>query len=344
MTAEQLWKQALMGSRWLVERQNPDGSWIGLDEPKIDAFYKGSWPLLLTGQPVAAHRSLTYVRQHLMTADGDFLPRGHPWHTNVHYVYANVYFVIGSMAAGRYDVAMPAVRFLLSQQDLDHGGLYSRRVQAGQKEICDTMSAGAAGVALLAAGQIGAAQRVADFLSQIVRLQPAPDDRFYSTIDADGTLGTEFGDDEAFWRVIETQVENQCWYALGLPFAFLVRMAEAADRGSDREASYRELARWFFDFQLRCVGPWDGGSSGKAGWGCAMLYRITGETQYRDIALHVADMIVGKQGADGGWASSGGAYGEIHEQALTNADFDVTSEYTLWLALIAANLMARDAA
>ena len=344
MSVEQIWKQALMGSRWLVERQNPDGSWIGLSDPQADAFYKGSWPLLLTGQPAAAHRLLTYVRQHLMTADGDFVPRRHPWHTAVHYVYANVYFIVGAMHADRYDVAMPALRFLLGQQDPDHGGIYSRRVEAGQKTFCDTMSAGAAGVALLAGGQLDAARRVAGFLAHIVALQPAPDERFYATVEADGTLGTQFGDDEAVWRVIETQSPDQCWYALGLPFAFLIRMAEAAEKGSDQESRYRDLVQWYLDFQRRCVNPWDGGSSGKAGWGSAMLYRITGEKQYRDIALHVADMIAGKQAADGGWASSGGAYGEVHEQVLTNADFDVTSEYTLWLALIAANLMARDRA
>jgi hypothetical protein len=339
MTAQQIWERALRGSQWLVEHQNPDGSWIGLSDPQVDAFYKGSWALTLTGQPTAVQRSLNYARQHFLTADGDFVPRGHPWHTNVHYVYANVYFIIGSMMAGRYEVAMPAVRFLLSQQDPDHGGVYSRRTETGQKELCDTMSAGAAGVALLAAGQMDAARRVAGFLAHIVDLQPAADDRFYTTVEADGQLGTQIKEAEAFWRIVDTHTENQCWYAVGLPFAFLIRLAEATG-----ESRYRDLAQWYFDFQLRCVDPWDGGSSGKAGWGCAMLYRITGETRYRDVAFHVANNIMGWQDADGGWASLGKGYGETDEPALTNADFDATSEFTLWLALIASNVLARDVA
>jgi hypothetical protein len=338
MTANRIWERALMGSRWLVKHQHADGSWMGLSDPQVDAFYKGSWPLILTGQPAAAHRMLNYTRQHFMTAEGDFIPRGHPWHTNVHYVYANVYFIIGSMVAGRYEVAMPAVRFILGLQDPDHGGLYSRRPQAGHKEFCDTMSAGAAGAALLAAGQMDAALRVAGFLSHIVELQPAPDDRFYTTIQAGGQLGTEFEDDQIFWRVVDTRIENQCWYAVGLPFAFLIRLAEATGK-----ARHRDLAQWFFDFQTRCVDPWDGGSSGKAGWGCAMLYRITGDKQYRDIALHIAGNIMDRQNADGGWASLKEGYGESDERALINSDFDVTSEFTLWLALIAANVLARDA-
>ena len=338
MTAEKFREYALMGSRWLAEHQNLDGSWIGLSDPKVDAFYKGSWALTMTGQLAAAHRSLNYARQHFLTADGDFLPRGHPWHSSVHYLYANAYFIIGSMAAGRYETAMPAVRFLLSQQDPDHGGFYSRRTEAGKKELSDTMSAGAAGVACLAAGRIDAARRVADHLAHIVDLQPAPDERFFTTIEADGALGTEMqSDDEAHWRIIETKTENQCWYAVGLPFAFLVRMTEATGA-----ARYRDLAQWYFDFQLRCVDPWDGGSSGKAGWGCAMLYRITGETRYRDIAFHVANNIVSRQNADGSWVSSAQGYGAGEQAALTNADLDVTAEFTLWLTLISSNVLARD--
>jgi hypothetical protein len=338
MTAKEYWVRALRGSQWLVERQNPDGSWKDLAEPKVDAFYKGSWPLLLTGQPAAAHRLLNYTRQQFMTAGGDFVPRGHPWHTGVHYLYANAYFITGGMVAGRYDIAMPATGFLLSQQDAEHGGFYSRRTEAGHRELCDTMSAGAAGMALLAAGQIEAARRVAGFLSRMIELQPDPATRFYTTVEADGRLGTEMQEEgEAWWRIIDTQTGNQCWYAVGLPFAFLIRLAEAT--GSSQ---HRDLAQWYFDFQTRCVDPWDGGSSGKAGWGCAMLYRITGETQYRDIALHIADRIAGRQNADGGWVSLRQGYGEGGETALSNADFDVTSEFTLWLALIAANITARD--
>ena len=333
--ANDFWQYALKGSQWLVEHQRPDGSWMGLDDPKVDAFYKGSWALTMTGQLTAAHRCLNYARTHFLTDDGDFLPRDHPWHVQVHYLYANAYFIIGSMVNGRYEIAMPAVQFLRSQQDPDHGGFYSRRTAAGRKNLSDTMSTAAAGVACLAAGQLDAARQAGDYLSHIIDLQPAPAERFFTTIEADGQLGTDVVEDETWWRIIEAQVENQCWYAVGLPFAFLIRLAEATC-----ETRYYDLAQWYFDFQKRCVDPWDGGSSGKAGWGCAMLYRITGETHYRDIAFHVADKIMTKQNKDGSWVSFGEGYGQSGEAAFTNADLDVTAEYTLWLALIAANMLA----
>ena len=338
MTAQEYWERALQGGKWLAEQQNPDGSWKELSDPMVDAFYKGGWPLVLTGHTAAAHRALSYTREHFMTAGGDFLPRHHPWHTNVHYLYPNAYFIVGAMMAGRYEVAMPAIDFMLSQQDGGHGGFYTRRTEPGQKQMCDTMSSGAAGMALLAGGQVQAARRTADFFARMIELQPDPGARFYTTVEADGSLGTEMQDDtEPFWRIVDTKIENQCWYAVGLPFAFLVRLAEATG-----EAQHQELAQWYFDFQERCVDPWDGGSSGKAGWGCAMLYRITGEQKYREIALHVAGNIASQQDDDGSWILRAGGYSEGDERTLANAAFDVTSEFTLWLAVIAANVMARD--
>lgn len=329
LPAKQILERALAGSRWLVEHQNPDGSWKGLRDPKVDAFYKSCWALTETGQVASAHRSLTYVRQHFFTKEGDFLPREHPWHNMAHYPYVNSYFIVGSMLAGRYDIAMPAVSFLLAQQ-ADHGGFYSRLTNQGGKEMADTTSSSAAGIACLAAGKMEAARRVADYLSYTVKLQPAPNDRFFTTVNADGQLYTQPKDDhDAYLRIIDTRKADQCWFAVGLPFVFLIRLADATN-----ETRYFDMAQWYFDFQHRCINPWGGWSSGKAGWGCAMLYRITGETHYRDIALRVAEFIMMKQNADGGWYTRG--------RELINSYFDLTAEFTLWLSLISTNVLARD--
>jgi hypothetical protein len=68
-----------------------------------------------------------------------------------------------------------------------------------------------------------------------------------------------------------------------------------------------------------------------------MLYRLTGENRYREIALQVAQYIVERQDDDGGWTRAFG------DGSITNAAMDVSAEYTLWSTLIAANLLARDA-
>lgn len=335
VTPKQIWERALAGARWLVQHQNQDGSWVGLKDQKVGAFYKASWAFSETGQSAAAHRALNYVHRHFFTEAGDFLysqPAG-VGSLLGSYPYVNSYIIIGSMRAGRYDIALPAVSFLLARQAADHGGFYSRLTQQGVKTMADTISSATAGIACLAAGELEAARRVADYLGRMVRLQPRPDDRFFTTIDAEGRLYTNVkDDDDAFLRTIDTGKADQCWYAVGLPLAFLVLLESATS-----DTRYRELAQWYFDFQERCVNPWDGYSSGKAGWGCAMLYRVTGELRYRDIALHVAQSIMDRQRRDGSWLSGKSKQGE-----LTDPDFDLTGEFTLWLSLISSNVLARD--
>ena len=331
-----VWERAIAGIDWLIEQQEPDGGWKILDNQEVDAHYKTSWAFLAMGHPDAAQRNLNLIQRNMLQENGNFAPRLDPWHKEVHHLYANAYIIIGAMAAGRYEIAYPAGRFLLSQQDQRHGGFYSMSTEKGQRNRCDTMSTSAAGIACLAAGQIEAARRAADFLIHIVQTQPTPSDYFYTCIEADGTLGIEPEDEsQRFWRVIDTHADNQCWYALGLPFAFLVQMAEAT-----QEARYRDAAQSYFTFQEKCTGPWDGPSSGKAAWACSMLYRKTGEKKYRDIALHVASYFISLQETDGNWILTGSA--NDSPKIVKNLDVDATAELTLWLSLIAANIASRE--
>jgi hypothetical protein len=327
---------------WLLTQQRDDGGWKALDDAPVDAFYKAGWAFNLLGEAAAAERVLDYVKAHFLQPNGDFLPRGNPWHVDVHYQYANGWFVIGAQKHGRYDVARPGLEFLLTQQDPDHGGFYSHR-STGQKQRSDTMSTGISGIACLAAGQMGRAKQVANCLERMIDMQPAPKERFYTTIESNGELGTDFPDEEAFWRVVDTGEADQCWYAVGLPFTFAFLMHAATE-----DARYADLMRWFLEFQERCVNPWDGGSSGKAAWGCSMLYRTTGEERYRDIALRVARSYMNRQGTDGYFIRGGqDAYGQEKDggekPSFVPGDFDGNAELVVWLALIGSNLLARDA-
>jgi len=266
----------------------------------------------------------------------------------VHYQYANAWFLTGAQKQGRYDVAAPALRFLLTQQDPWNGGFYSLKGSATQRKRTDTMSSGISGVSLLAAGQLEASRRLASYFDWIAHAQPDPQSKFYLTADENGHLVTEFPADEAFWRVVDTKQKDQCWYAVGLPFTFSTLLYQATG-----EKHYWDIAKWYFDFQSRCVNPWDGGSSGKAGWGCSVNYRVTGETKYRDIALQVAKNQQNSQLPDGSfaWKTPGQAYGSNTPAApagqpkkITNDDFDISCEFVVWQALIGSNLMARDTA
>jgi hypothetical protein len=236
---------------------------------------------------------------------------------------------------------MPALRFLLSQQDPDHGCFYALKAAPGEKKRSDTTSSGIAGIACLATGQIDAAKKLAVGLEKMIEMQPAPGDGFYTTIEANGELGTDFPEDETWWRLIDTKQKDQCWYAVGLPFTFFVFLHQATG-----EQRYAELAEWFFDFQTRCVNAFERGSVGKAGWGCSVLYRTTGDERYHEPAIQMCRDMMMLQGPEG-WFFSGGepAYGaaapsDRPEVIAEPGDIDGNAEVTCWLAPIASNLDA----
>lgn len=343
-SAEGCLESARRGADWLQSQQAPDGSWSALQNAPIDAYYKAAWAFNITGRSVATERTINYVKRNLLRPDGDLLPRNDQWYINVHYQYQNAWVTIGSQKQGRYDIAAPALRFLLTQQDKSHGGFYSQRSNNGERKRSDTMSSGISGIACLASGQLEAAQRLAGYFEKMVEWQPEPKSKFYLTVDERGRLATSFPNDEAEWRVVDAKQKDQCWYAVGLPFTFAILLNQ-----STGEKRYAELAKWYLDFQLRCVNPWDGGSSGKAGWGCSMLYRSTGEERYREISLRVAKNEMNSQLPDGSfqWRApeQQGGYDDTTpgvKRNLTSGDFDVTSEFVVWLSLIGSNLLARE--
>jgi hypothetical protein len=327
---------AARGVAWLLDQQTAAGSWRQLEAEVFDAYYKGGWALAVSGQPAAAHRLLTHVQRTFLMAEGDFEPRAAPLHTDIARLYSSSYVILAAQKLDRYDLVAPAARYLLSQQDPDHGGFYSGKTPAGARGRSDSMSTAMSGVALLAVGQTERAALAGDCLLRMVEMQPAVQPaagRFFTTLDEAGRLQVDFAPEAAVWRVVEAGQTGQRWFAVGLPFAFAVLLHQATG-----EPRYKQLADEFFAFQSRGLEPWDVPSSGKAGWGCSMLYRTTGETRYRDIALRVARQIMGYQ-MPAGWFTLGPhpepAAGEL--AAFAPFIYDVTAEFVLWLTLIAAN-------
>jgi hypothetical protein len=339
MDAETVLEHGARGAEWLVERQESDGSWAGLTDPRIDGFYKASWALAETGHTDAAHRVLDYVNREFLLSNGDLGPHEHPAFGEIHHLYPNAYVIVGSARCGRYEVSGPTTRFLLTRQHPGTGGFYSQRGVPGQESRTDTMSTSAAGMACLATGELDAARRAGEYLEDMAEAQPDTGAGFYFTTKPDGELRRTFEDeDDEWWAVVRTDESDQCWYAVGLPFAFLLQLAAAT--GEER---YHALADWYFEFQQSCVNPWSGGSSGKAAWATSMLYRRTGEERYREIALRIAeDVMIDDQNPDGSWGQGGeDGYAEVETDSLENSDFDITAEYTLWLALVGSNLAGR---
>ena len=228
------------GVAWLLDQQTAAGSWRRLEAEVFDAYYKGGWALAVSGQPAAAHRLLTHVQRTFLTAEGDFEPRAALLHTDVARLYSSSYVVLAAHKLDRYEIVAPVVRYLLSQQDPDHGGFYSGRAPAGGKRRSDSMSTAMSGVALLAAGQTARAALAGDCLLRMVRMQPAAD-RFFTTLDETGRLEVTFPPEAAVWRVVEAGQTGQRWFAVGLPFAFAVLLHAATGEPRFKQSGRRAL-------------------------------------------------------------------------------------------------------
>jgi hypothetical protein len=339
MDADTIAAHARRAADWLVAHQRADGGWTTLETHEIDAYYKGSWALAQTGEFGAAHRCLNFVKDRFLTDYGDLEPRSHPdFHTG-YPLYPNVYVVIGGMRTGRYDLVTPILRFVRSRQHPAYGGFLSERGKAVGESEMSIINTAATGIACLAAGDRDAARRAGEFVIDVIDAQPESDARFYTTCDAHGELITDVASDDEWLYLLDPSERDQYWGAhMGLPYLLLVQLGAAT--GEER---YDERARWMFEFQQEGVDPWSVSSSGKMAWGASMRYRMTGAEEYREVATQVVeDHIVASQHEDGHWDLGENPYDASEEEMHGSIVFDISAEFTLWLALVAANFRARE--
>ena len=61
--------------------------------------------------------------------------------------------------------------------------------------------------------------------------------------------------------------------------------------------------------------------AGKVGWAASVLYTITGEPKYKEMAVRIGDNLVAAQSSEGYWKSISGE----------NPSSDITAEMVIWL-------------
>ena len=64
--------------------------------------------------------------------------------------------------------------------------------------------------------------------------------------------------------------------------------------------------------------------SGKVGWAASVLYTLTGEDKYREMAVRVGDVLVDAQSGRGSWDWKG-------EDGTSAPDNEITAEMVVWL-------------
>ena len=319
------------GVAWLLAEQHTDG---GFSAPHkgIDSFYKIPYAFGVTGHVLAAQRLLDWVARYCFTAEGDLRSRDCRSQGDFHrefYTYANAWLVIGCQRLGRFDLAYRGLEFILRFQDDRIGGFFAEPefVTAGHGRQ-DIVCASQAGLACLYLGRRDAARRAGEFLLKLIELQPQPQRRLYASLDPVGGLITHYPEDKALRHVVDTARPAQWYFYPGIAMGFLGQLYRVT--GDQR---YLAAADWYLAFTTRCQADvYRTPPSGKIGWGASVLYAVTGEPRYRQVAEAVGDYLVDFQQPGGWWQPL------AFDPALRYGLHDYTAEFVIWLCEISQNL------
>jgi hypothetical protein len=285
---------------WLLAQQNADGS-LG-DSRDGYFFYRAPWTFALVGETEAASAVCGWFRRNLLTPDGRI--DGPLRVFNDAWAYRDSALIVGAQMLGQYDLSYGLMPELLRWQDSASGGFANDRLPSG--EMGDDQSipyAAGPGFAALATGDLATARRVAEFLARIHAAQrELPDRFFYDWSRSRQAPTTEFDAEDAFWYVVENQVDrNQRWTIGGIAAAFLCRLYLAEPR-----PEYLDLARRYQAFSMTATpAQFKYGPVCKSGWGSSLLYEITGEPEYEAWTYRMGDWFVEHQDAAGFWPAIG---------------------------------------
>lgn len=283
------------GVEFLLKHVNPDGSVAYLEDGFH--FYRLPWTFTVCGETRAALRVCAWVRQHMLTEQGDF-DGGHRG-GGVAFAYANGTFCYGAHMARQYDLSHRGVGFLLSIQDRSGGFPDDILPDGSYSDHMDIPFTVGVGLALVATGKIEAARRVYGFLQHIWSQQDALPHRLYYTLSRrTQKVYREWPPEKQAKFVVIAQADAaQRWTVGGIAAAFLCRLYLA-----DPNPAYVELAQQYMEFSLNStLAQFKYAAACKSGWGASLLYQVTGERKYLDWALRVADWFADTQQPDGSW-------------------------------------------
>ena len=134
-------------------------------------------------------------------------------------------------------------------------------------------------------------------------------------------LITEVLDGDDFRYVLNRdEARDQSFFHPGIAAGFLARlhMATGEPEWLDLAREYMRFAEGVGEYHFRLL------RAGKVGWAASVLYTLTGEDKYRDMAVRVGDNLIERQSAEGYWEWKA-------EDGTSAPHNDVTAEMVVWL-------------
>ncbi len=173
------------GCAHLLAHQHLDGSF---GNPALGAieYYKVPAAFQVCGKTNAANRLCAWIRQHGMTADGDFGPRPRPGsryadlYAEYAYIYYSSWVIIGAHRLGQFDLSQRGMDFLLDFWDAESGGFYSSPTRRDAHTKQDLWVVSGAGQAALYTGRLDVARGVGRWMQTLMAAQPDYPQQLYS--------------------------------------------------------------------------------------------------------------------------------------------------------------------
>jgi hypothetical protein len=297
------------GGRWLLYGQHPDGG-IG------SSYHKVLTALQVCGENRAANRLCNWIVSHEMTPEGDF--GFSPTAKKERYIYKNAWVVIGSHRLGRFDISQKGMDFLSDFHDATSGGFYSSPTERDANAKQDLKVVGFCGIAAVATGRMELACGVGRWLRMLVQAQPSFPYKLYTVYSRAQGLHLEPDPHDSLRYMVSSDAQgDQYFFQIGIAGAFLARLFQATG-----EPEWLELAKEYMRFaEVANDALFRSLRAGKVGWAAALLYSVTGENKYNEMALRVGATLLAKQAQWGSWNAVTGP----------RPDTDITAEMVIWL-------------
>ena len=313
---------------FLLERLKPDGSY-GPEITDLAAYYKSTYLYFISGELEKCHLVLEYIKNNFLRNNGDFqteagLKSANKDYQNTWWAYPNTWVVLASQKIGRWDLAYPGYQYLKQYKQNGIAGYNTARIDTQTEIEVENIATSAMALLAMYFGELKEAEALGDTLVKFMVDQPSPQTGIYLRMDKHGKLITKFDADRASASFLDATKPEQYFFMAGYPMGVLALLYEATNN-----QKYLQGAQSYFDFARNCVGVHDYFFSHKVGWGASLLFRITKDRKYADLAFAICDHLVSIQSDNGQWLSS-------MEPVYS---FDQTAECAIWLREISSSLM-----
>jgi len=165
---------------------------------------------------------------------------------------------------------------------------------------------------------IDVAAGVGRWMQTLMDAQPNYPEELYSVYSrAQGLHTVPDPEDEVRYVMHRDAQRDQFFFHPGIAGGFLARLHQATGdaRWLDLAREYMRFADGASDFPFGLL------RAGKVAWAASVLYTLTGERKYRDMAVRIGDNIIAAQADEGYWCSVG----------ETTPSNDTTAEMVVWL-------------